>query len=112
MKRVINSAQLSTRLVHLTIDPIGLTAGGEDQKLVDSVGVAGDIVTVTLKPKAKSRGGRPLGVVGLYEVTGGEEYSFTGASTEAVQFTTKNAGVHGDFGVTLIVNDSKLIYEA
>ena len=112
MKKKIGTSQLDLRLIHLTIDPVGFVAGGEDQKLVESVVVVGDEVTVKLTGRAKARGGRPLGVVGIALITGGENYSFTSSNTEDVVLTTENTGVHGDFCLTLIANDFRNIYKA
>ena len=100
------------RLIHLTIDPVGLTAGGEDKHLVESVSVVLDEVTVKLTGKAKARGGRALGIAGLAKITGGEDYSFTGSNTEDMILTTESAGVHGDFALVILANDSKNIYKA
>lgn len=112
MKRAISSSQKDLRLIHLTIDPVGLVAGGEDAHLVESVTVNLDEVTVKLKNKAKARGGRALGIAGLAKITGGENYSFTGSNTEDVVLTTENTGVHGDFALVILANDFRHIYEA
>lgn len=112
MKKVISSSQKDIRLIHLTIDAVARTAGGEDARLVQSVEVVGDVVTVKLTPKAKARGGRALGIVGYVDITGGEKYTFTGSNTEDIIMTAVTPATHGSFGITVIANDYRHLYEA
>lgn len=112
MKRSVSSSQKDVRIIQLTVDGDAETFGGEDQKLVESVSTVNDVVTVTLKAKAKARGGRAIAVLGMANITGGQKYTFTSSNTESVNFTTENTGVHGAFVVTLLVNDFRHIYEA
>lgn len=112
MRRNIGSAQLKMRMIHLTIDGDNETVGGEDQMLVESVVKAGDTATVTLKGHARPKGGRSILVAGLYLAgASSQEYEHTSSSTSAVVLTTTSVGVHGTFGLTLLVNDSRIIYE-
>jgi len=112
MKRSVNSAQLGIRLIHLTIDGDNETFGGEDQRLVESVSKAGDVVTVKLKGFARPRGGRNIAVGGLFLAGASpQEYAFTSSDTEDINLTTQNTGVHGTFGLLVVVNDSKNLYD-
>jgi len=112
MKKAIHSAQLNVRIIHLTINADTLAVGGEDQRLVEKVVVVDDIVSVTLNGFARPKGGRSIGVMGLFPAAANpQSYTFKSSNTSVINLEVLVAeAAHGSFGLTLLVNDNRNLY--